>query len=229
MTSQTTPDAMTAALHMMMPEHLTCAVVAVSETLTIFDAENQLVQTAVPKRQNEFRAGRAAAHRALKSLGIPQQPILKAPDRSPVWPHGIIGSITHTAGIAAAMTGSTKHVAGIGLDIDGANPLKPDLYDYILTSQEQENRTATPTLSGTPRCKITFVAKEALFKAIYPITRKFFGFMDAQLDLTEDGYWTAVVPETATKLPPLFSIQQGRWAQVDDLIVATVCVTYKAV
>ena len=58
---------------------------------------------AVPKRIQEFADGRLCARRALEEFGVTNFPIRMARDRQPVWPDSLIGSITHTAGLCAAV------------------------------------------------------------------------------------------------------------------------------
>ena len=68
----------------------------------LLPGEAVYVAKAVPKRINEFAAGRACARRALATFGMPGAVLLAAPDRQPLWPTGFVGSITHTAGFCAA-------------------------------------------------------------------------------------------------------------------------------
>ena len=59
------------------------------------DFPTQLKQ-AVPKRCAEFLAGRYVAQQALKELTTREYQIPVADDRSPIWPEGIVGSISYT-------------------------------------------------------------------------------------------------------------------------------------
>lgn len=54
------------------------------------------VLNAVPKRRGEFATGRRFAHRALAILQAPPGPLLVNEDRSPRWPPGVTGCISHT-------------------------------------------------------------------------------------------------------------------------------------
>src|ERR1700692_4432176 len=60
--------------------------------------EKQYHRGAVQKRAEEFAAGRACAHRLLAEFGIVDFPVKVAADRQPLWPEGLVGSITHTSG-----------------------------------------------------------------------------------------------------------------------------------
>jgi 4'-phosphopantetheinyl transferase EntD len=72
---------------------------------------------AVLKRQVEFLAGRVCAQQALEVLpGHKPGAIPPQPDRAPGWPPGIVGSITHTKGYAAALVALETHYQGLGVD-----------------------------------------------------------------------------------------------------------------
>jgi 4'-phosphopantetheinyl transferase EntD len=83
--------------------------------------ERALVATAVKKRRHEFAAGRNCARRALAKLGWPDFPVLSGPNREPLWPPGVLGSITHCHGYCAAVAAplaELKGILGIGIDAE---------------------------------------------------------------------------------------------------------------
>src|SRR5208282_3247294 len=69
----------------------------------LLPAEAEFLGRAVPKRVQEFAAGRLCARRALAEFGIVDFPVRTAHDRQPVWPEFLVGSITHTEGYCAAV------------------------------------------------------------------------------------------------------------------------------
>ncbi|MFN4156890.1 MAG: 4'-phosphopantetheinyl transferase [Gemmobacter sp.] len=120
---------------------------------------------ATPARLREFAAGRAAFRAALADAGLPPMALPITADRSPAWPSGLALSITHTAGtcLAAVLPGAR----GLGIDLEPDEDLPSDLIPLILTAQEPADpRTA----------RLIFSAKEAAYKAIYPLTRRVIGF-----------------------------------------------------
>jgi 4'-phosphopantetheinyl transferase EntD len=135
---------------------------------------------AIPARLREFSAGRHAARTALAALGQPVQPIPQGDDRAPVWPVGLGGSITHTrrACLAAVTTGP-----GLGLDLEDDAPLPPDLWPTILLPEESLWAQAQPDPGFAAR--LVFSAKEAAYKAQYPISLTLFGFDTLALTLTD--------------------------------------------
>ncbi|ACO79482.1 4-phosphopantetheinyl transferase protein [Azotobacter vinelandii CA] len=143
----------------------------------------------VAKRQAEYLAGRLCARQALQRLtGTPGVPAV-GEDRAPQWPAGVVGSITHGDGWAAALVGRADAWSGLGLDTELLLPAERarHLAEHILTPAELGR------LSGTPEAQawltsLTFSLKESLFKALYPLVRQRFYFEHAELlDWTPAG------------------------------------------
>lgn len=127
-------------------------------------------------RAREFAAGRAAARAAMEQLGHLPRPVLQGPDRAPVWPAGLTGSITHTAQDALAVVTEDPAVRALGLDLEPAQPLDPGLWREVCTD---EDLLWLGTLGPSQRgyfAKLIFSAKEAAYKAQYQITRRLIGF-----------------------------------------------------
>jgi 4'-phosphopantetheinyl transferase EntD len=146
--------------------------------------EQAHIARAIPKRRFEFAAGRRAARQALAELGQPSTAIPQAPDRSPIWPDGLTGSITHCDTLCiAALAPQTCH-RSLGIDIEPATPLSADLEPVIATPSEQRALAALPPARRLHMAKQIFCAKEALYKAQHPITGLRLEFQDVELDLT---------------------------------------------
>ncbi|MGL5009561.1 MAG: 4'-phosphopantetheinyl transferase family protein [Paracoccaceae bacterium] len=123
---------------------------------------------ATPQRRAEFAAGRAAAAMAMRALGLPAVTIPVAADRAPIWPTGLSGSITHTRTIALAAVARSGR---LGIDIEPENAVTPDLWNEVLLPDERLALSTDPGLAT-----LIFCAKEATYKAQYPLTRQLFGF-----------------------------------------------------
>ena len=184
--------------------------------------EGVYVRDAVPRRRREFAAGRFAARSALEALGIAPVPIGRDSDRCPIWPEGIVGSISHAAGLAAALVGPSQKIAGIGLDLEEATALDGDLRKHILTPREIANCLAEPRISTAARCKLSFVAKEALFKAVFPITRASFGFQDVNIEFQRGDKWSASFSSECLGKHSDLRIDYGRWSAIGNIIIAVV-------
>jgi len=137
------------------------------------------------KRREEFVIGRAAAHAALKQLGFsPPPPILQGPLHEPLWPEGYIGSITHTAGIAACAVCSRDHAAGIGIDLENI----PEQFDQDLSQIVSTDDERAWVGRDALRLIRLFSAKEAAFKGFFPQTGAYHDFMDAFLTWQGQGF-----------------------------------------
>ena len=145
----------------------------------VYPQEGAAIARAVPKRRNEFLAGRQAARIALSAIGGPSVALPSGADRLPLWPDGFTGSITHCDDLCLAV--ATPHTRAVGIDVEPATALPRDLWDAILLPEEQNAIVDTPDPGLT--AKLIFSAKEAAYKAQYPISRVLYGFHDMHLTL----------------------------------------------
>lgn len=127
--------------------------------------------------------GRIAARRALRRLGEPGSPVLPAADRSPRWPKGVVGSITHCSGYAAAAVAREADCLALGVDVEAVRTLHHDITSHIADETEQLWVDSDPT-----RMLALFSAKEAVFKAFYRFKQAYFGFEAVHLDKTAGGF-----------------------------------------
>lgn len=153
-------------------------------------------------RQRTLRAGRAAARDALKVLGEPPTPILQGGNREPLWPDGIVGSITHAGGHAAAAVAHRTMSEGIGIDLEDGSRYFRGLEGYIAFDEESDR---LGRLEGAALSRATlelFSAKEAIYKAFYPQVGRFFGFTAARITPAPDGYVARLVQDLHPDWPP---------------------------
>lgn len=130
------------------------------------------------KRKAEYLAGRICAKKALNQLDISTIPISQ-PDRSPLWPENISGSITHSHHIAASAVVNIQDWLTIGLDIEQlmSEERSTKLSSHIVDEQELSIMKDDIAVFIT----LAFSIKESLFKALFPITKKYFYFHDAEI------------------------------------------------
>ena len=146
------------------------------------------LQRSVAKRQAEYLAGRVCARAALLRLDGRDYVPGTHEDRSPIWPPGIHGSITHGKGWAAAVVAARDACRGIGLDQETLinDERAGRLASEILT--EAELQRLSPERLGLT-VTLTFSLKESLFKTLYPLTRQRFYFEHAEvLEWSLDGH-----------------------------------------
>lgn len=149
----------------------------------LFPEERAAVARAVPSRQAEFAGGRQAARHAMAALGLPPCAVPIGADRAPRWPEGVVGSITHDGGLCLAIVGRSEAWQAIGIDLERDAELSPEIAAEIAT--ETELSALAPLSRGRAAARV-FSAKEAAYKAQYPLTGCLFGF-DAMAAHLPDG------------------------------------------
>ena len=153
-----------------------------------------LVGNAVSKRQKEFQAGRNCARQALLQLGIENHPVLSGSKREPIWPDGIVGSITHCKGFCAVALSTKSMCKAIGIDAEEKTSLDKDSLDLVCT-QTEKAWLDSHGLSNSFWSKVIFSAKECLFKCYYPLTHEYLDFLDAEFTLDpDDNTFSASIP-----------------------------------
>lgn len=142
--------------------------------------EQAAVARALPKRQAEFATGRVLARRQLQRIGFDPLPLLVGPDRMPLWPHGAVGSISHSSDLCAVAVASTDRILALGIDIEVAEPLEQELWALVGTDDELAHMAAELTTSNPGlAAKALFSVKEAAFKCWYPEGKALLEFTDA--------------------------------------------------
>jgi 4'-phosphopantetheinyl transferase EntD len=152
----------------------------------LLPVEEPAIARAVPGRRAEFTAGRAAARLAMQRLGLMPQAVPAAPARSPIWPAGLTGSISHAAGFCAAVL-AREAGQRLGLDIEDPAPLDTDLWPLVLTPDEIASLDLLPATARGLAAKRIFGIKEAAYKAQFPLTGAVIGFQALHVTLTDGG------------------------------------------
>jgi 4'-phosphopantetheinyl transferase EntD len=159
------------------------------------DEQGLIHPQALPKRKTEFTLGRTAARAALHRLGHPAVPILKGERGEPIWPQGIVGSITHSYGTAIAFAGNSSDYTSIGVDLESVRvTLSPRSVDVICVEEEREWVLSSDRASNLRLLQL-FSAKEAVYKAVYPLLRTELTFKDAVLRWdrsTDEGFFADI-------------------------------------
>ncbi len=141
----------------------------------------QKLRVSATKRKAEFLAGRLLARTALLSLGSTMGNVDIGTHREPIWPSGFWGSISHTDNSAVVLVSAQRHCL-IGVDIESVvtDETAKSIAQLVLTPKEQVLLASAPEHYAT-NLTVVFSAKEALFKALFPTVRCFFGFDAAEL------------------------------------------------
>ncbi len=196
-----------------------------TESALLFPGEEALVAGAVENRRREFATARRCARQALATLGHPPTAILSGLSREPLWPMGIVGSITHCAGYRAAAVAHDTDLLTVGIDAEPHEPLPGGVLEAIALPREIDRLRA---LRHHDRAicwdRLLFCAKEAVFKAWYPITRRWLDFSEADIELGPAGFIATLLVSGPRHGNRTLSTFTGRYAVGRGLVLAVIAV-----
>ncbi|HEY9313319.1 4'-phosphopantetheinyl transferase [Williamsia sp.] len=190
-------------------------------------AEAGLIARAVEKRRKEFVTTRNCAREALGQLGIDPVPIMRGENGEPLWPRQVVGSLTHCDGYRAAIAGYSMQVRSLGMDAEPHAPLPEGVLDAV--SLEPEREVLAKRDDSVHWDRLLFCAKEATYKAWFPLTKRWLGFEDAHITFERNGSGSVgtfrsellVDGATVDGGEPLLGFD-GRWLVQDGLIIAVI-------
>lgn len=201
-----------------------------SPDVVLYPAEAELIARAVDKRRREFRTVRHCARQALRQLGLPPAPVLRGEHGEPRWPAGVVGSMTHCAGYRAAAVAHSCDFSAVGIDAEPHESLPAGVLGVITVDEEHQHLSELAAADpATCWDRILFCAKETVYKAWFPLTRRWLGFEDAAVTIKpsttdpEQGRFSArllVAGPTITGQP--LTRFDGRWLRSDNLVITTV-------
>jgi len=146
----------------------------------LFPAEELSLGNPVDKRRREFTTARACAHRALEQLDRPAVPIPSGSSGEPLWPDGVIGSITHCTGYRGCALAVATSFTAIGIDAEPHACLPGGVFGQIALHEESAwVRARTRSHPSVHWDRLLFSAKESLYKAWFPMSEHRPGFHDA--------------------------------------------------
>jgi enterobactin synthetase component D len=133
-------------------------------------------------RTIQLERGRSLAARLLTQLGANDDHVGMAADRSPLWPAGFVGSISHTEDLVAVAVAPAMRCGSLGIDVERivSNTVADDIAPVCFSAHELVD-SGWRSLSLAHRCSIGFSAKEALYKCLHPLTGLFMEFTDAEI------------------------------------------------
>lgn len=191
----------------------------------LYREEQALVAGAVAERRREFTTVRHCARRALAVLGCPPGPILPGRDRDPQWTAGVVGSLTHCPGYRAAAVAHAHRFAALGIDAEPHQPLPEGLSRLIVRPDEQRRIDAlTAVRPDVHWDRLTFSAKESVYKTWFPVVRSWLGFEDAALTFEPgSGRFRADLHRPGLRVAGrALSRLTGRWLVADGIVVTAV-------
>jgi 4'-phosphopantetheinyl transferase EntD len=154
----------------------------------LFDGERSAVANAVPKRVAEFAAGRICSRQALAELGHADFQLLRDSARRPLWPDGIVGSITHTDSYCGAAVARASVVSSIGIDAEEIARLDDSIFRAICTPAEQSRLADMAPSERQSAAALVFSAKEAFYKCHSAAGGEMLGFRDVALRFSDRAF-----------------------------------------
>jgi 4'-phosphopantetheinyl transferase EntD len=153
-------------------------VIAPGDELALLPEELGAFANSVVKVRRASGAARMAARELLARLGHTRCALPKSEMGAPIWPEGIVGSLAHDSDLAVAAVAARDGFCSIGIDIEPAQPLDPDLIELVATEEERRRLDSDPCQG-----RLLFVVKEAVYKAVFPLDRIFLEHHDVEVDI----------------------------------------------
>ncbi len=145
------------------------------------------------RRQIEYAGGRLAARAAAEVLGVPWGPLLTNDQREPLTAVGVTASITHKADLAIALV--ARDAAGkVGVDLEGDGRSRMTIASKVCRPEELAEIESLPESERWNEVMVRFAVKEAVYKAVFPFVRHFFGFQAARVDVRDASKVTLFLP-----------------------------------
>lgn len=190
---------------------------------TMMPGEPELVASAVPKRRGEFATARHCARQALAALGLPATAIPRGERGAPVWPDGIVGSMTHCAGYRAAAVARSGDLAGVGIDAEVHGPLPDGVLALVSRPAERDHLAElSAAWPGLWWDRLLFSAKESVYKVWFPQAREWLDFAEAELVFTPgDDPATGTFGAKILRAGPLSRVD-GRYLIAGGLVLTAI-------
>ena len=171
-------------------------------------AEREQLGDVCGKRLAEFAAGREQARRLISTITGTAEPLLVGDYRQPLWPDGIIGSISHSDVYCAVAVAAVTTTSDLGIDVEKLQPLNPEVEDVVLTQSELAATAAHERWVRT----LIFSIKEANYKCCYHMVKAYIDFKQCEVVLNhEDGSYQSTIRCNNGSGEPLAIRVQGRW------------------
>lgn len=168
------------------------------------------------KRKQEWLAGRYCAKKALSKIGVEIDGLKPLPSRAPHWPRDVVGSISHTDGLAVAIV--SEEAKGLGIDCETL--MSQSRYERLKTAFVSREEEGLVSLSPETVPTLIFSAKEALYKNVHPRSGCYFGFEEARmLEFDRDTFKLELISNKAA-LRSLKGVYEGRYAIFENILIS---------
>jgi 4'-phosphopantetheinyl transferase EntD len=193
-------------------------------TAVLLPEEVEALGVVAERRRREFAAGRNCARAALRALGNAPVPVLRGSQRQPIWPLGIVGSISHCHGYCAAVVARGERYAAIAVDAEVHDPLPPEVISLVVANEREWLRTRSGDNVHWDR--LVFSAKESVYKAWFTLTGRWLGFEDVCVTIEPDAgiFRSRFLVPGAIVDGEIITEFVGRYLVSGGFIITTVCV-----
>jgi 4'-phosphopantetheinyl transferase EntD len=200
------------------PEVVTQEMMVPTLMENLHPAERACIDRAALCRRLDFAGGRVCARRALAQLGIGAFPLLMGDKGEPVWPAGIVGSISHSGGRCAAAVTRRQRIQSLGLDLERLTEFEAGVTRLVCTVPELEWVQSLPEARRSTAVSLLFSAKECFYKCQFPLMRRWLDFHDVSIRVfPEDGEFEAAGPAGTTCTRVAFA--RGRYMLRDGYVI----------
>jgi len=208
-------------LRLILPKIVQVVETRIDRAGKLFPDEDEAVVNAVVKRRREFTTVRVCAREALLGLGFDPAPLVPGQGGAPVWPQGIVGSMTHCQGFRAAAVANSDEVEAIGIDAEPNAPLLPEVLAAIASPDEiRMLRDMGSRYCGVALDRLLFCTKEAVYKAWFPAHGYYIPPSQIRVDLWDKEFRATLTDATANH------VLWGAWAEAQGIVsAATVTVS----
>lgn len=152
--------------------------ISIGDEHALLPSEMPAFAASVASVRRASGAARIVARQLLAQLGHSDWPVRKSASGAPEWPAGIVGSLSHDARLAVAVVAMRRDYVALGIDVEPAEALPPELLEIVATPRERADVARDP-FHG----RLLFAAKEAVYKAVYPLDQTFLEHHDVEIDL----------------------------------------------
>jgi len=153
-------------------------VIAEGDELALWPGEVEAFANSVDKVKRASGAARIVARGLMRQLGRAEQIVPRSASGAPIWPQGLVGSLAHDAQVAVAAMARSNQFQSLGIDVEPAEPLEPNLLSLVATASEAIRIAEDPC-----RGRLLFAVKEAVYKTLNPLDGQFLDHHDVEVDL----------------------------------------------
>ncbi len=174
------------ALRQILPQRISVAAIDMDDVDMSAVFRDLVLDGAAVRRQQQFAAGRIAAWQAIEASGHAPAYPARGDDREPLWPDGVVGSISHTDRYALAAAASSMETMSVGVDLEALRELHSGLRRKLLTEGEISRLQSAGCYDDEQVLKF-FSLKESAYKAVFPFFRQFLDFREVEITQAENG------------------------------------------